>query len=331
MATPEPEAKDNIEATQPNPMQLAFKKVDLKNIKVDYRNDVSATYSNFDIGLLNVKSNSIDLDNRVIDLEDISLENSIAAIRLGKKEAAKVVVKEAEQEAKSQVQAGWRIAVATIDLDNNTIKFDNDNNPRIKQGMDYAHLNAEALTLQAKDVLLDTDSIGGTISKANFKEQSGFVLNELKTEFLYTANGAYLNDLYLKTPGTELKRNAAIRYASIEALQNDIGNMQVDLDIEESKILVKDVLTFAPMLRQQPAFAHPDAVWYINSRVTGRVADLDIDALQIQGLQNTKMDVTGRIAGLPDMKNMNADLTIRNISSSRRDIDLFLPKKYFAS
>ncbi|HKO82063.1 MAG TPA: translocation/assembly module TamB domain-containing protein, partial [Chitinophagaceae bacterium] len=96
--------------------------------------------------------------------------------------------------------------------------------------------------------------------------------------------------------------------------------------IEESKILVKDVLTFAPMLRQQPAFAHPDAIWYINSRVTGRVADLKIDALQIQGLQNTKVDVAGTIAGLPDMQNMNADLTIRNISSSRNDINLFLPK-----
>ena len=326
LATPDPEAKDNIEATQPNPLQLAFRKIDLQNIKVDYRNDVSATYGNFDIGLLNVQSKSIDLNNRVVDLENISLKNSTASIKLGKKETAKVVEQEAEQEVKSQVQAGWRINVATINIDNNSIKFDNDNSPGTKQGMDYAHLDVEALTLQAKDVLLATDSIGGTISKANFKEQSGFVLNELQTDFLYTSTGAYLNDLYLKTPGSEVKRNAAIRYTSIESLQKDIGNMRVDLDIENSKVLVKDVLVFVPMLRQQPAFAHPDAVWYINSRVTGRVADLHIDALQIQGLQNTKIDVAGRIAGLPDMKNMNADLTIRNISSSKRDIDLFLPK-----
>lgn len=326
LAEPEPEAKDKAEAKQPDPLELAFEKIDLEKIKVDYRNDVSATYSNFDISLLNVRSNNIDLDSRIIDLEKISLENSIAAIHLGKKEQAKVVVKEAEQEIKSQVEAGWRISVASLDLDNNTFRFDNDNNPRIRQGMDYGHLNAEALTLQAKDVLLDTDSIGGNITKATFKEQSGFVLNELRTNFLYTNNETYLNDLYLKTPGTELKRSAAIRYASIEALQNDIGNIQIDLDIEESRILVKDVLTFVPMLRQQPAFAHSNAVWYINSRITGRVGDLDIDALQIQGLQDTKIDVAGNISGLPTMKNMVADLVIRNISSSRRDINLFIPK-----
>ena len=112
--------------------------------------------------------------------------------------------------------------------------------------MDYGHLKADELTLKATDLILSPDSIAGTISKGEFKEQSGFVLNELSTEFLYTPNEAYLKDLYLQTPGTELKRKALIRYASIESLQKDIGNMFLDLDIKESKLLVKDVLTFAP-------------------------------------------------------------------------------------
>ncbi|MGZ8540638.1 MAG: translocation/assembly module TamB domain-containing protein [Chitinophagaceae bacterium] len=326
LAVPEPEAKDRIEAKQPNPLQLTFKEADLKDIKIDYRNDVSATYANLDIGLLNVLSNTIDLNNRIIDLDNISLENTIAAIRIGRKEEAKIVVKEAEQEVKTQAEAGWRISAGTLDLENNSIQFDNDNNPRIKQGMDYGHLKAEALTLQATGIVLGIDSIAGKITKATFKEQSGFVLNELKTDFLYTGHEAYLRDLYLRTPGTELKRNAAIHYVSIDALKNDIGNMHIDLDIQESKLLVKDVLTFAPMLRQQPAFAHPDAVWYINSRITGRVADLNIDALQVQGLQDTKIDVTGNISGLPSMKNLTADLAIKKFSSSRRDINRFIPK-----
>ena len=88
--------------------------MDLQNIKVDYRNDVSATYSTIDLGSVNVKPNKIDLDNRIIDLQNISLNNTIAAIRLGKKEEAKVVVKEVEQEAKSQVQAGWRIYASQL-------------------------------------------------------------------------------------------------------------------------------------------------------------------------------------------------------------------------
>ena len=331
LAKPEPEIKDIVEAKQPNPLQLAFKKVDLKNIKLDYRNDVSATYSNLDIGSLKVISNNIDLDNRSIDLENISLDNSTSSIRLGKKQEAKIVAKEVKQEVKSQVAAGWCISVASIDLDNNAIRFDNDNIPRLPKGMDYAHLKAEAISLQASDIFLDVDSMSGNVRNVAFKEQSGFVLNALQTNFLYTNKQAYLHDLYLQTPGSELKRNASFRYVSIESLQQNIGNMQVELDIEKSKLLVNDVLIFMPSLRKQPAFANPHAVWYINSQITGRVADLQIDALQIRCLQDTKIDVAGTIAGLPDMKNMNADLTIRNISSSKRDINLFIPKNILPS
>lgn len=326
LASPEPSMKDSIEAKQPMSFQLNFKEVDLEKINVDYQNDVSSMYSTINIGELNVQPNNLDFINRIIDLDNVTLQNSTASIRLGRKQEAAVVVKEVEQEVESQVEAGWKIRVSALDLENNVLSFDNDNNPRQTVGMDYAHIKADSFTLKAKDVVLTVDSIGGTISEASFKEQSGFVLNKLETEFLYTNREAWLRDLYLETPGTNLKRSAAIRYASIEALANDIGNMEVDLDIEDSKVLVSDVLTFVPTLRSQPAFAHPNATWYINSRITGRVADLDIDALQISGLQDTRIDVAGHVGGLPDINNMAADLSIRNVSTSRRDINLFLPR-----
>ena len=326
LAKSEPEAKDMIEATEPNPLHLAFDEVNLEKIKLDFRNDVSATYANVDLGELNVQSNNIDLDNRIIDLDNIELNKSTTSIRLGKKQEAEVVVKEVKQETKSQVEAGWRIQVKSLDIADNNFQFDNDNNPKVAKGMDYAHLKAEALTLKASNVLLDVDSMAAKITKASFKEKSGFVLNDLQTKFLYTEKETYLHDLYLETPGTELKRNAAIKYASLESLKNDIGNMYVDLDLQDSKLSVKDVLTFVPELSQQPAFAYPDAVWYVNSRINGRINQLNIDELQLQGLRDTKVDVAGTITGLPAMKNMMADLNIRNISSSKRDMDLFIPK-----
>lgn len=325
MATPEPASKDSMEALQPSAMQIDFKKIKLEKIKLDYRNDVSAFYSLVDIGSLNVASNAIDLNKRVIDLDEVSLKNTIASIRLGKGEQAKVVEKEVEQEAEAQAEAGWTITAKSLALDNNDLKFDNDNTPKTTRGMDYAHLHAQKLTLHAHDIVLDTDSIGGTISKASFTEQSGFILNELQTSFLYTNRESHLQNLYLQTPGTTLRRNAVIRYASIESLSKDIGNLQVELDIDDSKLLVKDVLTFVPDLRQQPAFANPNAVWYVNSRVKGRVSDLNIGTLQVQGMQDTRIDIAGNISGLPEMKNVKADLTVRSLASSRRDINRFLP------
>jgi hypothetical protein len=86
----EPAAKDMAEAQQPAALKLLFKELNLENIKLDYRNDVSATYSKIDLGSANVKPNNIDLDNRVIDLQNVSLANTIASIRFGKRNRQKL-------------------------------------------------------------------------------------------------------------------------------------------------------------------------------------------------------------------------------------------------
>jgi hypothetical protein len=323
LVTPDPAIKDVIEAQQPSPVQLFFKKMDLQNIKVDYRNDVSATYSTIDIGSANVNPNKVDLDNRIIDLQNISLNNSIAAIRLGKKEEAKIVVKEVEQEAKSQVEAGWRISASAVILTNNNLQFDNDNNPRTRYGIDYGHLKADSLTLEVNDLLLSYDSIAGKIKKANFKEQSGFVLNELQADFLYSNQQTYIKDLLLKTPGTELKRFASLTYSSFKDLSENFPSTQIDADISNSHVQVRDILAFAPQLRSQPAFADPGATWYINLQGNGTLQTMHISSLQFRGLKNTQIDASGSLATNNDRNRTGARLTIRRLHTNQSDIALF--------
>jgi translocation and assembly module TamB len=305
--------------------QLTLGELDLKKVSLDYRNDVSALYTKLDIGALLADPEKIDLSERIIDFTKIALENTTAVVRLGRKEAARELVQDIKEKADSSIEKGWRLLIASFVSKDNHLQFDNDNLPRQRSGMDYAHLKVSPFNLEATGFLFSDDSITARIEKAAFREQSGFELQELKTDFLYAGNQAYLHDLYLKTPGTELKRNISLQYASLDALKNDIGNLRLDLDLENSRVLVKDVLTFAPSLRSQPAFANPATTWYINSQVHGRVADLTIAALQVQGLRDTRIDIRGRITGLPDMNRFSADLTIKNISSSRRDINLFVP------
>ncbi|HEX6170179.1 MAG TPA: translocation/assembly module TamB domain-containing protein, partial [Chitinophagaceae bacterium] len=319
----EPAAKDMVEAQQPSPLKLLFKELNLENIKLDYRNDVSATYSTIDLGSANVKPNNIDLDNRVIDLQDVSLSNTIAAIRFGKKEQAKVVIKEVKQEAKSQVEAGWRIFAANIDLANNSLQFDNDNNPRIKYGIDYGHFKGDSVTLHANDLLLSADSIAGKIIKGSFKEQSGFVLNELQGEFLYANTQTFVKDLVLKTPGTELKRAASLTYNSFKDLNENFPDTKIEADISNSHVQVKDILAFAPQLRSEPAFANPDAVWYLNLQGNGTLQSMHIADLQFRGLKNTQIDASGSLATDNDPTRTGGNLKIRRLHTNQTDIALF--------
>jgi len=327
LARPEPEIKDMVEAKEPSPLKLGFKEVSLKNVKLDYRNDVSAAYATINLGNLNIKPNVIDMNNRVIDLQNISLENSTTSFRLGKKEQARVVVKEAKQEVKSQAQAGWHIKVASVNLEKNNLQFDNDNTPATKHGMDYNHLKAADLTLRIDDLILNEDSIGGKIKRGEFREQSGFVLNELQGDVLYAYNQAYLKDLLIKTPGSEVKRYALLTYNSYEDLAKNFSRTQIDADIENSYVQVKDILTFAPQLSSQPAFARPGDTWYLNLQGNGTVQSPHIRNLQFNGLKNTQIDASGTLATSNDPNRSGGTLTIRRLHTTQTDIALFTGKR----
>lgn len=324
LAKPEPAAVDEAEAAQPSGFRLRFKKVDLDNCYADYGNDASAFYTTLQLGKLGIDADAFDLDNRRIDLDRLQLSNTQAVVRLGKKPAAKVVEKEVEQEVQAQADAGWTIRVASIDLEKNDIRFDNDNSPRQPDGMDYAHLDVRGLSLGVDNLLYSTDSISGTITKGELQEKN-FRLNRLQTSFLYSGRQAFLHDLLLETPGTRLERDIAIKYPSLDALSKNIGLLQVDMDIRNSKVLVRDILTFAPMLRNMPGFANPNAVFTLTGDMNGAVNNLSMDALRLQGLQNTRIDLSGRVQGLPDIKRTRGNLSIKDLRTTAADIRSILP------
>lgn len=323
---------DTAAASEPLALDFNFDAFNLKDINVDYGNDISAFYTKLNLGKLNIKSDNLDLQNQNIILDGIELDNTTAVIRLGKKPEAQLVAAKAEQVAEKTAApgedsaSGWRILVKNIRFNNNNLAFSNDNDPLAKSGMDFSHMDLKGLTLHADNFLFSPDSIAGSITKGQLSEKSGFQLNTLETDFLYTGNEAYLHDLLLETPGTTLRRSATIRYPSMEALQKDIGQMQLDIDLANSKIQVKDILIFAPFLNSQPAFSNPGSMLMIDGNITGKVADMNINKLRLRAFNNTVVDVKGNIAGLPDAKKVSGNLNIANISTSRRDIEMLAPK-----
>ncbi|MBK9492093.1 MAG: hypothetical protein IPO07_27290 [Haliscomenobacter sp.] len=102
---------------------------------------------------------------------------------------------------------------------------------------------------------------------------------------------------------------------------------EFSLDLDNSRILVKDILTFVPDLAKQPAFKNPDAVFFVNSRIYGSLAQMNIYELQFSGFQNTRANLSGTLTNGSDPKNITADLKIVDLSTSRSDILLFAPPK----
>lgn len=320
---PKPLAVDIKEAQTPPPMKLSFGVIDLTKVAVQYNNDVSALYSTISIGKAKVDGKQLDLQNNRIYLDELSLANTVAAIRLGKSPGAQVVKEQAKQEVVAQTTVPWDFRVDRVRFDNADIRFDDDNKPRLSYGMDYSHLKADDVTLHADNLVAKPDSTGLTLLKASFREKSGFVLNDARGELFYGANQAYLKDLFIKTPGSEIKRSATVQYASLEELQKHFERAVIDLDIEDSYLQVKDILAFAPQLRSQPALRNPGDVWRLNLQGHGTMDRLNVEKLQFDGLQNTQLNASGTLVGLANPNNAGGNFTIYRFHTTQSDIALF--------
>ncbi len=322
----DPLAVDSAQTQAPIAMQLNIKKVEIGDIDLDYRNDVSAMYANLALGKLNLNIRNIDLQNRVVNLDQLELDNTNAGIRFGKTATVKVVNKEVNEQVQSQADAGWRVTADKIRINNNNLQYDDDNIPRQRTGMDFAHLKADGVTLHLDSLRYSTDSIMGNITRAEMKEQSGFQLNKWQTRFLYANNEAYLKDLILETPGTKISRSVVLHYPSIETLKTNMSALQMDIDLQNSTIQVKDILTFMPAMKAQPAFADPNSTIDINARLRGNVDHLVVPNLQVRAFNDTRVSMSGTLSALMDPKKTGADLQIGEISTSKRDLLLLAPK-----
>ena len=323
LVTPEPMAKDVIDAITPTPLRLSLGSIDLNKIAIQFSNDVSAFYSTVNIGQLKSVEKLIDLQHNRVYLDQLAMNNSKVLIRLGKKEAAKVVEKEVKQEIEAQKKAGWDFKVDQLHLDNNLIQFDNDNNAKLASGIDFGHFQGDSLTFYVDNFVMNTDSIGGKITKGFFREKSGFKLDALQGDVLYAYNQTYFKDLYIKTPGSEIQRNLLLNYASYDALIDHFPQTQLDLELVNSRLQVKDILAFAPQLRNQPAMANPNDVWYLDIVGNGTLNRLNFERLQFDGLRNTQINAHGTLSGLMDPKTAGGDFVIQRFHTTQTDMALF--------
>jgi translocation and assembly module TamB len=307
--------------TSSAPFQLRLGHIDLQNSQLDYRNTVGALFANLQLGHLAANVNQFDLSDRIIDLKDLQLDSTNTAIRTGASHPPVA----APHPAVADTAGNWHITAAAIQLNGDNVQFDNDSRQRQKTGIDYAHLKIAQLTLHATDLAYSGDSISGKITRGQFKEQSGFQLDRLQTDFLYADKLAYLRDLDLRTPGTILQRDLTIHYSSLGGITNDPAHTLIDLDLRNSRVQVKDILSFVPSLRTQPAFSSPANSWLINTRIKGSLSSLRVETLQFSGLQDIKIDLSGTIRHPTDIKRLLANLDIRHLSGSQKGLAAMLP------
>jgi hypothetical protein len=302
---------------------LKLGKISLSKIDIAYDNKDSKLDSGIKLGNLDLSVNKIDLNNQLLDFDTFELKNLKGNLRLGTKDKQ---IKTPNLDSTAIKQAGWKVRLNDINIQDVAFKFDDMQSKPVAKGIDYSHLDLDKLNFKAEKLYYGNDTISGNIKALTANDKSGLQIQALKTDFFYGPKNAYLNDLYLKTPQTLLQNKVKVAYASIATISKDLGNLSLDANLNQSKIGFKDILLFVPDLQKTNPFkSNPNAILYLNTRLSGKIKDLDIPQFEMSGIGTTRVSLSGKIKGLPDAQKAYYDLDIKKVSSTAKDIYSFVP------
>ena len=301
-------------------LKLKLGEIDLAKIDFDYQSDETKLSTNFYLKKLLAKINKIDLNNQLLLFDSVDLTGAEGELAFGKLDPS-TANKQSEGEP-----SNWEVKVTKTEFKRVNFRYDNNNINRINDGIDYNHLDFTKLNLQVDAFYYNPENISGDANSLTFRDKSGLNVQSFNAEFFYGKKNAFFKKLYLKTPQTELKDEILISYPSIQSLAKNPGELGITANLKKSKLGIKDILLFAPILiKTNPFMSNPNAILKVNGKVSGKLKDFAFPEVEISGIGTTKVVASGKITGLPDSNKAYFDFNIKDLQSGSKDLNGILP------
>ena len=301
-------------------LKLKLGEIDFAKIDFDYESDETKLSTKFYLKKLLAKIDKIDFNNQLLLFDSIDLTGAEGELAFGKLDPT------TEKKETITAPSNWEVKVTKTEFKRVNFRYDNNNIDRINEGIDYNHLDFTKLNLQVDALYYNPENISGDVNSLTFRDKSGLNVQSLNAEFFYGKKNAFFKKLYLKTPQTELRDEILISYPSIQSLVKNPGELGITANFKKSKLGIKDILLFAPILiKTNPFMSYPNAILLVNGKVSGKLKNFAFPGVEISGIGTTKVAASGRIIGLPDVNKAYFDLDIKDLQSNSKDLNGILP------
>lgn len=313
-------------------LDIGLGKWQMKRAKWDVRVETADFQTKGNVGALAMETDYFYLDGSKVGIKSLSLNNAdIAAILTKPTKKGTATTPEPTTTASGP---GWQAKLTNVRFANNRIRFDDETAPRQKQGLDYSHLDLQNLGIDGRflsyaDLGKQGQKISGQLRNGRFQASSGFTLQRLDGDLLYTDKITSVNRLFVQTPTSLLRDKLVLRYDSLAQLSDPrfAKRVAVQVNLRQSSLSVEDVLQLAPFLADTPPFAgNRGAVFRANAQATGTLAALNLPRFDLDLLSGTRVRAKGRLTNVTDPEQLGVDIAIQEATTSLADINKLAPK-----
>lgn len=289
------------------------------NVKVDFNDMLSNMRADVNLNELTLEDLFVDLTNGNYKVGDAALNKSNVLFAF--KPAATNTTNAETDTAAATEAAPLSLLVNKLSLDGNNIQFDN-LGAKPTKGMDFNHLKINGLGLVAEALSYSKDGIKVNVKEGRMKERSGFELSRLEGNVVYSDKLIRIDDFVLKTPNTSIENNTELTYTSLDDLTKNPERVKIAMTLNNTTLGLRDAFYFSDAI---PANYRNEKI-KVNADVNGYLNNLAIPKLQINGLKNTIIDISGTAKGLPDVEKAYLDLNLKRFSLTKSDLLVVMPK-----
>lgn len=166
--------------------------------------------------------------------------------------------------------------------------------PKYTHGIDFNRLELADLNLKASYLQFIGPRLSADINHLSFKEQSGFKLDTLRTDFTFHKNSLDLQNLLIKTPNSRLADQITMTYDDKSDLQDFIKNVELITQFKSSTISFRDLSYFSGGVPNEDKRLH------FSGNIKGTVADFSSDNFELAFGKQSFFQGDISLKGLPD-------------------------------
>jgi translocation and assembly module TamB len=320
-----PPADDNA-ADSSAALIFSLNELAIEDVHLNYQQSALGQEMRADVGQIEIYADKIDLVNQEISLETVSMKRTLLAYQQHKADTVLPAKVEEESASGTDQTKPWTLMLAELDFEENSIQYSDDTKPHAKGTVDLNHLRLDGLSIDARDIHYAETVIGADLRNLSFAEQSGFAIKSLSGKVTVRETGATLEDFLLLTGNSRLQLQANAKFPSLKNIANTYPSARLSANINESFVNVRDILYFQPSFRDSlPLNVPANTNLQIDAAVRGSVNDLNIQHLVFRTLSDTYLRTSGTISGLPRPKDIQMNIALNKLYTSRADLESILP------
>jgi len=211
----------------------------------------------------------------------------------------------------------WKINIQSLRINTSHFVYEDQDYKSPGQGIDFSDIELNDLDIDIENLVLNGDTVSGSVQNIAFTEKSGFELKEFCSDLQFNPNNIIARNLVAVTNNSSLNLDMAFKYDSFDDFNDFINKVAFDATFRPTNLEMSDIGYFAPIM-----FTMTDLI-NIEGDFSGTVANLKGTEFTVAYGDRTRFNGTVRMNGLPDITETFIHASVNSFTTTAGDVRQF--------